>query len=525
MAIRLPSGWEYWRLTELLGEGSFGAVYRATRYFGGRTVESAIKVIRIPSSEMEAIASIRELGSEKAAKSYYLDLARSFMDEIQAMNTLKGITNIVSVEDCGLVQNAAGIGWTIFIRMELLTPFPDWAQTHPMSEADVIRLGLDLCTALDYCEKAGIVHRDIKPSNIFVSPMGNFKLGDFGVARRLDRTSGIYSSKGTFPYMAPEVFHGQPYDHRADIYSLGLVLHRLTNRNREPFVDLDKQIVYTKDREKATAQRMRGEAIPAPVDASPALAKVILRACDPKPARRYATAAEMAADLSAVKQQKSKPRYFKILLGVLIIATLILGGLGVFFALNANRPASSPASPAQSFTEWAAETPVSSPSLTTAPAPTLLMTSPPAAVSAKPTWVPVAIKTPVASPASSLMPTSTPAPKSTATATSTPTPKSTATATPVPKSTTTATPTLTSAPSPAATATAAPTQIPAATNTTVVSPAQQMQENYNQNTQQMNDWYNQRTQQMNDWYNQNTQQMNDWYNQNTQNMQNWYSNP
>ena len=301
----MPPGWEAWQLTDVLGEGAYGIVYRAHRQIGADTFESAIKVTRVPDSQHEAQAMARELGGTAAAQSYYRDIVHGCIQEIRVMNGLKGITNIVSVEDYELVADEEALSWTIFIRMELLTSFQEYQQSHAMTEDEVLRLGKDICMALSYCEKANIIHRDIKPSNIFVSSMGSFKLGDFGVARKLDQTTGLYSSKGTYPYMAPEILAGQPYDNRADIYSLGLVLYRLLNRNREPFLSLDKQMLYQRDREEAILRRIKGEAMPPPVDASPQLAEVILKACAHLPKDRYLSAVGFSQAL-AQAQQRSK---------------------------------------------------------------------------------------------------------------------------------------------------------------------------------------------------------------------------
>ena len=240
------------------------------------------------------------------------------------MIALKGHPNIVYIEDYAVEEDPDNTTWTIFIRMEYLTPFSDYVQTHPLGESDVIRLGEDLCSALSACEKNGILHRDIKPSNIFISPAtGLFKLGDFGVARKMDRSSGVYSSKGTFPYMAPEVFFGLPYDHRSDLYSLGLVLYLLLNKNREPFVDLDKQMIYIKDRENATSRRMAGEPVPPPLDASPAMSEVILKACSFNPDKRYPDADAFKAALESIqsdKKQKGKHGKSKKLLVLPLLA-------------------------------------------------------------------------------------------------------------------------------------------------------------------------------------------------------------
>ena len=80
-----------------------------------------------------------------------------------------------------------------------------------------------------------VVHRDIKPENIFVSATGDFKLGDFGIARTIEKTTFGMSKKGTYPYMAPEIYQGKESDILVDMYSLGLVMYRMLNDNRLPF--------------------------------------------------------------------------------------------------------------------------------------------------------------------------------------------------------------------------------------------------------------------------------------------------
>ena len=115
----------------------------------------------------------------------------------------------MSVEDYKVVEKKDEIGWDIYIRMELLTPFNSYVCDKTLSEQEVIKLGIDLCTALELCARRNIIHRDIKPENIFVNPFGDFKLGDFGIARKLENVTGGLSQKGTYNYMAPEIEKGQ----------------------------------------------------------------------------------------------------------------------------------------------------------------------------------------------------------------------------------------------------------------------------------------------------------------------------
>ena len=296
---QLPAGWSNWKIEEKIGEGTYGTVYKASRQIAGQTEFSAIKIVKIPNGEDEVNDILRIMKAEEAAEEYYRDLVNNYIREIQAMVQLQGITNIVTIQDYEVIPTENRLGWTIYIRMELLTSFPDYQITHTIDEAEVIRLGMDICTALDYCEKAEIIHRDLKPDNIFVSKRGEYKLGDFGVARKIDRSLSVRSSHGTYPYMAPEVFKGEKYDHRADIYSLGLVMYRILNHNREPFLP-ERQIVYYRDREEALNRRISGEAIPDLDHVNPALMKVIRRSLEYARENRYRSAAEMRAALQYI---------------------------------------------------------------------------------------------------------------------------------------------------------------------------------------------------------------------------------
>ena len=302
--VRIPEKWNEWTDLEKIGEGSYGTVYKASRMIGGEMVYCAIKVIHVPKEEQEMQEMLQLLGKKDALKEYYRDLVNDYIREIQAMERLKGITNIVSIQDYALEPNDDGYGWTIFIQMEFLTPFQTYMISHPINELEVIQLGIDLCNALIYCEKAGIVHKDLKVENIFVSDMGNYELGDFGVARKMDRTTSTYSSRGTFSYMAPEIFKGEPYDHRADIYSLGLVMYRLLNNNREPFLPADKQMIFFRDREDALVKRMGGDPIPPPAEASNELSDIILKSLSYDKEDRYSSALEMKTALESIAKKR-----------------------------------------------------------------------------------------------------------------------------------------------------------------------------------------------------------------------------
>ncbi len=288
----VPSIWQGWTVTGELGSGSFGTVYQME--YGDK--KSAVKVITIPGDDSERSALMVEFKDESAAQRYLQDLVRNYSKEIRAMYALQEDPHIVKIED-HLVEEVSPLSFRILIRMELLTPIREYFMSNSLSEEEVIRIGLDMCDALIACERHKIIHRDIKPDNIFRSDSGIYKLGDFGTARRLDMTFGTYSAKGTFSYMAPEVYRQERYDSRVDLYSLGIVLYRFMNRNRDPFIDPEKQMIYYQDREDALRRRMDGEPVPAPIDASDDFSYVIRKACAYRSVDRFSSAKDMKTTL------------------------------------------------------------------------------------------------------------------------------------------------------------------------------------------------------------------------------------
>ena len=293
-----------WTLTRLIGEGSFGKVYEAERQDFGRIYKAAIKIVTIPQSQSE-VQSVRGDGMDEAGiTAYFRGFVEEMVDEFDLMEKLKGTANVVGYEDHEVVEHSGQLGWDIFIRMELLTPLLRRLQEEMPSQSQVLRLGIDLCKALELCHNHKILHRDIKPENIFISGNGDYKLGDFGIARTVEKTTGGLSQKGTYTYMAPEVYKGEPYGASVDIYSLGLVLYWLTNGKRGPFFPPYPQAITYTDRETALRRRMSGEPLPPPCNASPELAAVILRACAYAPKDRYAGPEELHKALTAIYHQR-----------------------------------------------------------------------------------------------------------------------------------------------------------------------------------------------------------------------------
>ena len=237
---------------------------------------------------------------DESVSAYFESIVNELSNEFALMSRLKGNTNIVSFEDYEVVRVPDDFGWEIFIRMEFLTPLTSYIANKEITVKDVARIGIDICKALEVCEKEKIIHRDIKPENIFVSSREDFKLGDFGIAKKLENTSVSLTKKGTLSYMAPEVYKGQPYTASVDIYSLGIVLYRLLNYNRNPFMPPYPERIQYHHREEARVRRMSGEPLPPPISAPEDFARVILKACAYDPANRFPDARSMRQAIESI---------------------------------------------------------------------------------------------------------------------------------------------------------------------------------------------------------------------------------
>ena len=293
-----------WYITKQLGAGSYGKVFEIQRTdaLDGTVYRGALKAITIPSSPEELQSVLDEDGLDRqGASSYFRETVVALNREIALMNKVKGHSNIVSYEDHDVIEHTDGIGWDILIRMELLTPISQYfKQFDTIPRQAVLRLGIDLCRALEVCEKYSIIHRDIKPANIFISDTGDFKLGDFGVARTASASTGASTFAGTVNYMAPEVFRREKYTASVDTYSLGLVMYQLLIANRMPFYPPYPQPLPALAKERAHDRRLAGEPLPDPVNASGPLADILRKACAPVPADRFASPTEMRLALEAV---------------------------------------------------------------------------------------------------------------------------------------------------------------------------------------------------------------------------------
>jgi serine/threonine protein kinase/Tfp pilus assembly protein PilF len=247
-----------------LGSGGMGEVWKARDTRLGRVV---------------AIKKAREQHSER------------FKQEARSIASLNH-TNICQLFDIG----------PDYLVLEYVEGKP---LSSPLPEKEAIRLAIQIATALEAAHKKGIIHRDLKPGNILVTDEGLVKLLDFGLAKLYEQNASTsdlptadYAATqagtvlGTVAYMSPEQAQGLPVDARSDIFTFGLVLYEMLS-GRRAFSSGESPV--------ATALALVKDA-PSPLQASPALEKIVQRCLAKQPSARYQTIPEVKSALEQVSQ-------------------------------------------------------------------------------------------------------------------------------------------------------------------------------------------------------------------------------
>ena len=299
--------WGKWNVKKIIGEGSFSVVYEVECEIYGNKRKNAVKLISFKNTEiLQGIGEEKTL-SEKELEQLKIEEARKNVREAVLMEKLEGRDHIVTIHDYDIFPKEYTTD--VIIRMELLTNLNDYIKEHRTdSKSDlkkiVIKLGIDIGQALEECEAEKIVHRDIKPDNIFINKNGTFKLGDFGLSRKMSKSASfsLRKSAGTPLYMAPEALGwGSKVDALSDIYSLGIVMYQLLNDGNIPFVtDMRKY----DEVDKAIGRRIDGEKIVPPKYEDGELWKIIQKACQFEKKDRYQYASELREDLEKLRYKE-----------------------------------------------------------------------------------------------------------------------------------------------------------------------------------------------------------------------------
>ncbi len=263
-----------YQVGELLGYGGMAEVHKGRDLRLGRDV--AIKMLR---TDLARDATFQERFRREAQNSAALNHPA-----------------IVAVYDTGEEMSATGEKLP-FIVMEFVagrTLKEVLAQEQRLQPRRALEITADICAALEFSHRHGIIHRDIKPGNVMITPNGQVKVMDFGIARALasgattmTQTSAVI---GTAQYLSPEQARGEAVDARSDVYAAGCVLFELVI-GHPPFVgDSPVSVAYQHVREDPKAPSSINREVSPDVDA------IVLKALAKNPINRYQSAQEMRAD-------------------------------------------------------------------------------------------------------------------------------------------------------------------------------------------------------------------------------------
>lgn len=275
-------------VVQVLGSGAFGTVYKVIKNNPTGQYVRALKHIQIPTDKQYKTIYSSMGGDIEKTNNYFNQILQNIVSEVQILNELsnKNVPNIVRYYENDVIIQENPRKYNIYILMEYLTPLEDFIPQSDFTVRDVIYLGLDILNGLKACHDNKIIHRDIKIDNIFVSEDGQFKIGDFGISKELNDSSRAESIKGTPDYLAPEVYLGREgYTNSIDLYSLGILLYRLLNNNRNPFLPSYPNSFTNDDEIKAFEARMKGEVPPLPLLGGEHLGEVVLKAISNKDER------------------------------------------------------------------------------------------------------------------------------------------------------------------------------------------------------------------------------------------------
>ena len=267
-----------YELRELIGEGTFGRVYRG--YDRRLAREVAIKVIKPWWSEDP-------------------EWAESFGHEAQLLARVSD-PGIVQIFDVGEAEEGRYYVTELVDGESLAALLRRGGALAPWRAGEIAE---QICRALERAHAQQIVHRDIKPANVLISSLGRVKVGDLGVARLAEGTTdgGTATIVGTPRYMAPEQANGQPVSPATDVYSAGIVLYEML-AGRPPF-NGDSAV-------EIALRHVQAPVPPLPAGTPWSLEQVAVRALAKDPADRYRSAAEMAAALADARaaSPRSRPR-------------------------------------------------------------------------------------------------------------------------------------------------------------------------------------------------------------------------
>lgn len=291
-----------WEVTRPLGIGTYGKTYEITNF----TEEEGIyKIIKIPVELKKTPGEFPVKTQQDCLKEVRNDILSS-IKYIQMSD--KG-RFFVKYEDYSFNASEDFKTLVMKIRMEKLISLATVSQQHKFSEAEVLRLAVNVCRCLEKCREMDYVYTNLKPNNIFITDKG-CKLGDFGTFGMYEPTKMNVAMRKTQEYMAPEFIKFGEINSSSDTYALGLIMYSLLNNNKLPFIPRFEENIGINDTNLAIEKRCANYVFSDPDNASEKVKNIIFKACSASVSNRYETPTDMKNDLLVALGEQTEANPF-----------------------------------------------------------------------------------------------------------------------------------------------------------------------------------------------------------------------
>lgn len=248
-----------------------------------------VKVVSIPASQvqLDALLLTGAYRDKASALAYFRELADSVEQEAEVLQKLSKLEGFISYDAWQVVPMDDGVGFEVYLLGTYKRSLERYMSRNPMTHLGAINLGLDLCSALAVCRRAGCLYVDLKPSNIFISENQSYHIGDLGIVPTSSLRFASLPDRYRSSYTAPEIEDAfSSLNESMDIYALGLILYQAYNNGELPF--------------EGNAPK---EVLPAPMYADYEMSEIILKACAPNPEDRWQDPSQMGQALVGYMQR------------------------------------------------------------------------------------------------------------------------------------------------------------------------------------------------------------------------------
>ena len=251
-----------------------------------------VKIISVPASQkqLDALLFTGAYRDSAAAAEYFKELADETVKEVRLLQQLSKLEGFLPYESWQVVpMEGEEVGYDVYLLGTYKRSLEKHLRRNPMTHLGAVNLGIDLCSALSLCRRAGFIYTDLKPGNIYITGQQEYRIGDIGFAKlgamKYTSIPGKYISRYTPPELHDPLATLNP---TVDTYAVGMILYQIYNHGELPF------------QTKAPLKYL-----PTPFNADYELAEIIQKAIDPNPRKRFQTPIEMGQALVSYMQRNT----------------------------------------------------------------------------------------------------------------------------------------------------------------------------------------------------------------------------